>query len=177
MDVRPKFRSRHGARSFDSLTRDLMGRLSRFARCGPNSRWQRRLRSAPVCRSAGARCAASYTLRVSDRTPAGSGSAAKTRALPASLELLRTTHLQLDVPSRLRPDSRQMRSPRSPRVPKFPPDRLAASSAQQFLDTRGLTHLRVRNRADLLTLKSGDEAESMRHARLRHDTEQYRTHG
>lgn len=34
-------------------------------------------------------------------------------------------------------------------------------------DHKGLGHLRVRHRADLLTLESGDQADPIRHARLR----------
>ena len=58
---------------------------------------------------------------------------------------------------------------------KFPASRSDAHSALQFLHGRGLTHLRVRARGDLLTIESGDETEPVRHARLRHVTVQYWT--
>ena len=40
---------------------------------------------------------------------------------------------------------------------------------------KGLGHLRVRHRADLLTLESGDELDPVRHVRFRRATVQYWT--
>ena len=54
-------------------------------------------------------------------------------------------------------------------------ERYDASSALHFLHGRGLTHLRVRHRGDLLTIESGGEADPIRHARLRHVTVHYWT--
>lgn len=42
--------------------------------------------------------------------------------------------------------------------------------AQKHLHARGLTHLRVRARGDLLTIESGPEDDPVKHARLRRST-------
>ena len=51
----------------------------------------------------------------------------------------------------------------------------AAHLAHLLASRKGLGHLRVRHRADLLTLESGDKIDPVRHVRFRRATVQYWT--
>ena len=59
-------------------------------------------------------------------------------------------------------------------MPKFSADPTDAETAQDFLHGRkGLSHLRVRKRGDLLTIVSGDADDVDTHARVRRVSVQY----
>lgn len=61
-------------------------------------------------------------------------------------------------------------------MPKLVADEDDADELAGLLASReGLAHLRVRHRADLLTLESGDKADPVRHVRFRRATVQYWT--
>ncbi|CAN5908863.1 hypothetical protein BH11MYX4_BH11MYX4_59680 [soil metagenome] len=62
-------------------------------------------------------------------------------------------------------------------MPRAPlPDEDDEDEVREFLGSRkGLKHLRVRRRADLLTLESGPASDPVRHARLRRVTVHYWT--
>ena len=61
-------------------------------------------------------------------------------------------------------------------MPKLRADEDDAEELADLLGGRkGLGHLRVRHRADLLTLESGDKLDPVRHVRFRRATVQYWT--
>lgn len=62
-------------------------------------------------------------------------------------------------------------------MPRIPPlDEEDEETVLEFFATRkGLDHLRVRRRADLLTVESGPKADPVRHARFRRVTVHYWT--
>lgn len=52
-------------------------------------------------------------------------------------------------------------------MPKYNADEMDAGHALGFFEKHGIDHLRVRRRADLLTLESGPADDPFAHARLR----------
>lgn len=55
-------------------------------------------------------------------------------------------------------------------MPALPTKLLAPSVERQLHEYRGLEHLRVRARGDVLTIESGPTTDSVRHARLRRES-------
>lgn len=55
-------------------------------------------------------------------------------------------------------------------MPKLAPNEEDAEELQDDLVARGFKHLRVRRRAGLLVIESGDKNDPIPHARLRRDT-------
>jgi hypothetical protein len=52
-------------------------------------------------------------------------------------------------------------------MPKFPVTEIEVDAVVRWLRQRRLKHIRVRGRADTITLESGPETEAVHHARLR----------